>query len=92
LPIYLPKPAREVSSGLKSWLEYLLDQICADAEARGTHEMCNYITNKLMLAAQAGNSSLEELTQIAQDALADFLRRADHGSNDPEKESPTSMM
>jgi hypothetical protein len=62
----------EVSSGLKSRLEYVLDQVCVEVPAGGSHEMRRFIAEQLMSAAQAGERSLDGLVNVALQALASF--------------------
>jgi hypothetical protein len=59
----------KVSTGFKSRLEYVLDQICAETRHGGSHEMRSFIAAQLMAATQAGERSLE----VARLALAAFL-------------------
>jgi hypothetical protein len=63
----------EVSTGFKARLEYVLDQICAETTHGGSHEMRSYIAERLIAAAQAGERSLDRLTEVARQALAAFL-------------------
>jgi hypothetical protein len=63
----------EVSTGFKARLEYVLDQICAETEHGGSHEMRRFVAEKLMAAAEAGERSLDRLTEVARLALASFL-------------------
>jgi hypothetical protein len=63
----------EVSAGFKTRLEYVLDQICAETRHGGSHEMRSFIAAQLMVATQAGERSLDRLTEVARIALAAFL-------------------
>jgi hypothetical protein len=65
----------EVSTGFKTRLEYVLDQICAETEHGGSHEMRCFIAEQLMTAAQAGERSGDGLTEVARQALTVFLAR-----------------
>jgi hypothetical protein len=65
----------EVSAGFKARLEYLLDQICAETEHGGSHEMRSFIAEQLMAAAQAGDRSVDGLTAVARQAQTVFLTR-----------------
>lgn len=58
----------EVSSGFKARLEYVLDQICAETMHGGGHEMRRFVAEKLMAAAQAGERSMDRLTEVARQA------------------------
>jgi hypothetical protein len=70
----------EVSSGFKARLEYVLDQICDETVHGGSHEMRRFVAEKLMAAAQAGERSLDRLTEIARQALASFLAETAPGT------------
>jgi hypothetical protein len=50
----------EISTGFKARLEYVLDQICAETEHGGSHEMRCFIAEQLMAAAQAGERSVDD--------------------------------
>jgi hypothetical protein len=63
----------EVSTGFKMRLEYVLDQICAETRHGGSHEMRRFVAEKLMAAAEAGERSLDRLTEVARRALASFV-------------------
>lgn len=63
----------EVSAGFKTRLEYVLDEICAETRHGGSHEMRSFIAAQLMVATQAGERSLDRLTEVARIALAAFL-------------------
>ena len=63
----------EVSAGFKTRLEYVLDQICAETRHGGSHEMRSFIAAQLMVATQAGERSLDRLTEVARIALVAFL-------------------
>jgi ribosomal protein S7 len=63
----------EVSTGFKTRLEYVLDQICAETRHGGSHEMRSFIAAQLMAATQADERSLDRLTEVARLALAAFL-------------------
>jgi hypothetical protein len=63
----------DVSAGFKTRLEYVLDQICAETRHGGSHEMRSFIAAQLMVATQAGEGSLDRLTEVARIALAAFL-------------------
>ena len=62
----------EITAGFKARLEYFLDQVCIDASDGGSPEMRRFVAEKLMTAAQAGERSLEELTEVARQALVAF--------------------
>ena len=62
----------EITAGFKARLEYVLDQVCADASDGGSHEMRRFVAERLMTAAQAGERSLEGLTEVARQALDAF--------------------
>jgi hypothetical protein len=62
----------EITAGFKARLEYVLDQVCIDASDGGSHEMRRFVAERLMTAAQAGERSLEELTEVARQALVAF--------------------
>jgi hypothetical protein len=62
----------EITAGFKARLEYVLHQVCIDASAGGSHEMRRFVAERLMTAAQAGERSLEELTEVARQALVAF--------------------
>jgi hypothetical protein len=62
----------EISSGFKARLEYVLDEICAETEHSGSHEMRRFIAEQLMEAAQAGERSVDGLTEVARQALTVF--------------------
>jgi hypothetical protein len=68
----LKKMTTEVSSEFKTRLEYVLDQVCVVAPGGGSHEMRRFIAEQLMGAAQAGESSLDELINVARQGLASF--------------------
>jgi hypothetical protein len=63
----------KVSTGFKTRLEYVLDQICAETRHGGSHEMRRFVAERLMAAAEAGERSLDKLTEVARNALAAFL-------------------
>jgi hypothetical protein len=63
----------EVSTGFKARLEYVLDQICAETQHGGSHEMRCFVAERLMVAAKAGECSLDRLTEVARNAFTDFL-------------------
>jgi hypothetical protein len=63
----------KVSTGFKTRLEYVLDQICAETRHGGNHEMRRFVAERLMAAAEAGERSLDRLTEVARNALAVFL-------------------
>jgi hypothetical protein len=70
----------EVSTGFKTRLEYVLDQICAETRHGGSHEMRRFIAEKLMAAAVAGDRSLDRLTEVARQALASFVKEPTQGT------------
>jgi hypothetical protein len=70
----------EVSTGFKTRLEYVLDQICAETRHGGSHEMRRFIAEKLMAAAVAGDRSLDRLTEVARQALASFVKEPTQGA------------
>jgi hypothetical protein len=61
-----------ISTGFKTRLEYILDLICAETMHGGSHEMRRFVAEKLMAAAEAGERSLDRLTEVARLALASF--------------------
>jgi hypothetical protein len=63
----------EVSTGFKARLEYVLDQICVETQFGGSHEMRCFVAERLMAAAEAGECSLDRLTEVARNALTVFL-------------------
>jgi hypothetical protein len=63
----------EVSTGFKTRLEYVLDQICVETRHGGSHEMRRFIAQRLIAAAQAGERSVDGLTEVARHALTAFL-------------------
>jgi hypothetical protein len=66
----------EISAGFKTRLEYVLDQVCAETRHGGSHEMRCFVAKELMAAAEAGDYSLQRLTDVGQKALASFLAEA----------------
>jgi hypothetical protein len=62
----------EITARSKTRLEYVLDQVCIDESDGGSHEMRRFVAERLMTAAQAGERSLEELTEVARQALVAF--------------------
>jgi hypothetical protein len=70
----------EVSTGFKTRLEYVLDQICAETRHGGSHEMRRFIAEKLMAAAVAGDRSLDRLSEVARQALASFVKEPTQGT------------
>ena len=66
----------EISAGFKTRLEYVLDEVCVETRHGGSHEMRRFVAKQLMAAAEAGNYSLQRLTDVAQEALASFLAGA----------------
>jgi hypothetical protein len=70
----------EVSTGFKTRLEYVLDQICAETRHGGSHEMRRFIAEKLMAAAVAGDRSLDRLSEVARQALASFVKERTQGT------------
>jgi hypothetical protein len=70
----------EVSTGFKTRLEYVLDQICAETRHGGSHEMRRFIAEKLMAAAVAGDRSLDRLSAVARQALASFVKERTQGT------------
>jgi hypothetical protein len=73
----------EVSTGFKTRLEYVLDQICINARHGGSHEMRRFVAEKLMAAAEAGDRSLDRLAEVARFALASFVDESSAGSSTP---------
>jgi hypothetical protein len=69
----------KVSAGFKMRLEHVLDQICAEARHGGSHEMRRFIAEQLMITAQAGERSVDRLTEVARHALDVFLSRTATG-------------
>jgi hypothetical protein len=65
----------EMSTGFKARLEYVLDQICAETEHGGSHEMRCLIAEQLIAAAQTGERSVDGLTKVARHAQTVFLTR-----------------
>jgi hypothetical protein len=70
----------ELSTGFKMRLEYVLDQICAEARHGGSHEMRSFVALQLMAAVQAGERSFDRLSEVARHALAAFLADTSKGS------------
>jgi hypothetical protein len=70
-----PDAMSEVSTGFKTRLEYVLDQICATTTYGGSHEMRRFVAEQLIAAAEAGERSLDGLMEVARQALAAFLTR-----------------
>jgi hypothetical protein len=70
----------EVSTGFKTRLEYVLDQICAETRHGDSHEMRRFIAEKLMAAAVAGDRSLDRLSEVARQALASFVKEPTQGT------------
>jgi hypothetical protein len=70
----------EVGTGFKTRLEYVLDQICVETMHGGSHEMRRFVAEKLMAAAEAGERSLDRLTEVARHALASFLAETAAGT------------
>jgi hypothetical protein len=66
----------EVTSGFKTRLEYVLDQICVGAPDGGSHEMRRFVAEKLVVATQSGERSLDGLTRIARQALIAFTAQS----------------
>jgi hypothetical protein len=62
----------DISSGFKTRLEYVLDQICVVSPDGGSHEMRRFIAEKLIAATETGERSLEGLTEVARLALDVF--------------------
>jgi dihydroxyacetone kinase len=77
----------EISSGFKTRLEFVLDQICVETMHGGSHEMRRFVAEKLMAAAEAEERSLDRLTEVARHALASFLAEATPGTAAPVSES-----
>ena len=67
-----PSVMSELSTGFKTRLEYVLDQICAETRHGGSHEMRRFVAEKLLAATEAGERSLDGLTEVARLALASF--------------------
>jgi hypothetical protein len=63
----------EMSAGFKTRLEYVLDQICVETRHGGSHEMRRFVAEQLIAAAQAGDRSLDKLTEVARHALTVFV-------------------
>jgi hypothetical protein len=70
-----PDVMSEVSTGFKTRLEYVLDQICAETVHGGSHEMRRFVAERLMAAVQADERSLEKLTEVARHALTVFVEQ-----------------
>jgi molybdenum-dependent DNA-binding transcriptional regulator ModE len=70
----------EVSTGFKTRLEYVLDQICVETRHGGSHEMRRFVAEKLMAATEAGERSLDRLMEVARHALASFADEAANGT------------
>lgn len=62
----------ELTSGYKARLEFVLDQVCAELPAGGDHESRAFIAKRLASAAAVGSRSLEDLTGVAREALAEL--------------------
>ena len=75
-----PDAMSEVSTGFKTRLEYVLDQICVETRHGGSHEMRRFVAEKLMAATEAGERSLDRLMEVARHALASFADEAATGT------------
>jgi hypothetical protein len=69
----------EITAGFSARLEYVLDQVCIDAPDGGQQEMHRFVAERLITAAQAGERSLEELTEVARQALVAFSGSSSQG-------------
>jgi hypothetical protein len=67
-----PGVMSKLSTGFKTRLEYVLDQICAEARHGGSHEMRRFVAERLMAATEAGERSVDGLAEVARLALASF--------------------
>jgi hypothetical protein len=68
-----PDAMNEVSTGFKTRLEYVLDQICVETRHGGSHEIRRFVAEKLRAATEAGERSLDRLMEVARHALASIL-------------------
>jgi hypothetical protein len=62
-----------LTAGYKARLEYILDQVCAELPLGGDHAIRSFIAEHLISATELGAHSLEDLTRVAQGALAELL-------------------
>lgn len=76
-----PDAMSEVGTGFKTRLEYVLDQICAETMHGGSHEMRRFVAERLIAAAEAGERSLDRLTEVARHALASFVDETAAGTS-----------
>ena len=62
--------AEGIGSGFKTRLEYVLDEVCRDLPGGGSHELRRCVAERLSEAANAGERSLENLLEVARQAMA----------------------
>jgi hypothetical protein len=62
----------KITAGFKARLEYVLDQVCIETSDGGSDEMRRFVAERLIMAAQAGERSLEGLTEVGRLALVAF--------------------
>jgi len=63
-----------IGDGFKARLEFVLEQVFNGLSSGGDHETRAYVAQRLLRAAQSGIVKLDDLKQVAQNALLDMLR------------------
>lgn len=58
-----------IGDGFKARLEFVLEQVFENLSSGGDHATRSFVAQQLLKAAQAGIVKLEDLKQVAQDAL-----------------------
>jgi len=74
----------------KNRLEFILDEVCASLPKGGDHEDRKFVAEQLMLYAQAGKASLEELLYAGQRALVQ-LEHGPSARGQPSRERLSSI-
>jgi hypothetical protein len=63
-----------IGDGFKARLEFVLEQVFENLSYGGDHPTRAFVAQRLLGAAQAGIVKLEDLKQVAQEALLDALQ------------------
>jgi hypothetical protein len=63
-----------ISDGFKARLEFVLEQIFESFSYGGDHEVRAFVAARLLRAAQSGIVKLDDLQQVAREALLEVAR------------------
>jgi hypothetical protein len=63
-----------ISDGFKARLEFVLEQIFESFSYGGDHEVRAFVAERLLRAAESGIVKLDDLKQVATEALLDVAR------------------